>query len=245
MKKINKKKNLVSISVISIAFTFIVPFLIRTEQNTNLEVLAVSITAIGAVATILTLYIAFELYDRFGLESRFIGKKTDKVLELVDFLKGKYIFASTDEIVYNLTPDRNKIKGIKSVPRYINDKSKIIIVDYENYKKTWGKPLYEIKRSYWLPEKIKKKVEFLEFSILGSVEYPFDEKYIRFFANSAKDKIKDESIEWQIILPEISFDEFNNNLDSLIKTIEKWLERRSGIKLDFNLGESEKFPEYI
>lgn len=243
MKKRLKKKDLITVSLIFLIIAFIIPFTIRTEEESDLEVLTASITAIGALATFITLFIAIALYDRFGLETRFIGKQTDKVLELVDFLKGKYIIASTSQHGYMITTNRDKIEGIRKVPPYENDKSKKIIVDYDNYKKMWSKNLYEIKRSYWLPQKIKKKIEFLEISILASVEDPFNESYIRFFSDASRNKNADEPIEWKIIIPEITFEEFNNNLFNLTKTIEKWLKQHSDIKIDFNLAESEKYPE--
>ena len=50
----------------------------------------------------MTLFIAIHLYQRFGLESRFIGAQTDKVLEIVDFFKGRYFSANVNEYTLSL-----------------------------------------------------------------------------------------------------------------------------------------------
>lgn len=238
MKKPIKKKDLAVVATFFLILTFFIPFIIRTENESNLTVFAVALTAVGAVATLFTLFIAFILYDRFGLKNRFISNKNDKVLQLVDFLKGKYIMADTKKIMYNLGTNRDKIIGIRLSPIYQVDKDKIVIINYERYSQIWKKELYEIKRSYWLPRKIKNKLDFLEFNILYEIEEPNDEKYIKLFT----DKITEEQ-SWKGTIPEITFDKFLTDLDDLVKTIEKWLKVHSNIKIDFNLGESEKYSE--
>ncbi|HKC69522.1 MAG TPA: hypothetical protein VKG26_14900 [Bacteroidia bacterium] len=43
---------------------------------------------------------------------------------------------------------------------------------------------------------------------------------------------------WMIpIIPNITFEEFNDNLCELVLTIENWLENHSGIKLNLKLEE--------
>lgn len=238
MKKPLKKKDLTVVATFFIILAFSLPFIIRNENESNLTVFAAALTAVGAVATLFTLFIAFILYDRFGLKNRFISNKTDKVLQLVDFLKGKYIMADTQKIKYNLGTNRDKIIGIRLSPFYQSDKDRIVIINYERYSELWKKELYEIKRSYWLPKKIKQKLNVLEFNILYPIEQPNDEKYVKLFT----DKKTDEQV-WHCIIPEITFDKFLTDLDDLVKSIEKWLKVHSNIKIDFNLGESEKYPE--
>lgn len=236
MKKRIKKKDLVSISIFFILVSFIIPFVIRTENETNLTVVSASLTAVGTITTLITLFIAFQLYERFGLESRFIGNQTDKVLELVDFFKGKSFKASTNKYSYFCGTNRDKISLIKNGSNYPIDKSKIVLMNYDDYTKTWDQ-LFEIKRSYWLPEKLKKKIEFMEFIMLDDVPDAFDEKYIRISASTKRD----ENVEWLKVIPEITFDEFNSKLDILIKAIEKWLKQHSDIRIDLNLAEPEKY----
>ncbi|PAM95129.1 hypothetical protein B4N84_07540 [Flavobacterium sp. IR1] len=236
MKKPMKKKDLSVVASFFIILAFFLPFIIRNKNESNLTVFAVALTAVGAIATLFTLFIAFILYDRFGLKNRFISNKTDKVLQLVDFLKGKYIMADTSKIMYNLGTNRDKINNIRLSRQYQTDKNKIVIINYERYREIWTKELYEIKRSYWLPRKIKRKLDFLEFNILYPIEQPNDEKYIKLFTES-KEQV------WKAIIPEITFEKFLIDLDDLVKSIEKWLKVHSNIKIDFNLGESEKYPD--
>ena len=123
-------------------------------------------------------------------------------------------------------------------PFYQLDKNKIVLINFEDFSKTWDKVL-EIKRSYWLPNKIKKKIKFLEFIMFDDVENPFDEKYIRIHNDIKKTEVNE--VKWLITYPTITFDEYNKQFYELIKSIEKWLKQHSDIKIDLNMNEPEKY----
>jgi hypothetical protein len=238
MKRIKKKK-LVGSSIILCLIAFIIPFFLRECNDSLLTVISVSFSAVGTVATLIALLIAIFLYERFGLESRFINNQTDKVLELVDLLKGKYIMCETNNGKYLLGTNRGKIKTIKEFPKFNDfDKNKLILISDEDYKKAWSKILV-VKRNYWLPQKIKKKLSFLELIALTNVENAQDEKYVRLDFGIETDKT------WSGTIPEMTFEEFITQLDNLVKSIEKWLKQHSDIIIDFKLEEPEKYPSDI
>ena len=235
MKRI-KKKRLVGSSIILCLVAFIIPFFMRECNDSLLTVISVSFTAVGTVATLITLLIAIFLYERFGLESRFINNQTDKVLELVDLLKGKYLMCETNNGKYLLGTNRGKIKSIKELSKFNDyDKTKLILISDDDYKKAWSKILM-VKRNYWLPQKIKKKLSFLELIAVNEIENPLDEKYVRLDFGIETDKT------WLVTIPEMTFEEFINHLDNLVKYIEKWLKQHSDIIIDFKLEEPEKYP---
>jgi len=238
MKRKINKKDLIGISIILMLFAFFIPFAFRTEKDSILDIFSVSLAAIGTVATVITLFIAIYLYQRFGLESRFIGAQTDKVLEIVDILKGQYFMGNTNKYSYFLGTSREKIAMTMTGPFYQSDKNKIVLINHEDFSKIWDKVL-EIKRSYWLPNKIKKKIKFLEFNMFQNVEEPYDEKYIRIYSDIKKKDVKE--VEWLITFPTITFDEYNKQFYELIKSIEKWLKQHSDIKIDLNMNETEKY----
>ena len=159
MNKKLKKKELVGTCIIFLIAAFFIPFTIRIETESTLSVFSAAMTAVGAVATIATLFIAIPLYQRFGLESRFIGEQNDKVLKIVDILKGQYFMGNTNQYSYLLGTSRKKIRLTMNGPFYQLDKNKIVLINFEDFSKTWDKVL-EIKRSYWLPNKIKKRLNF-------------------------------------------------------------------------------------
>jgi|GEM_PF-3544435 len=238
MNKKLKKKDLVGTCIIFLIIAFFIPFIIRKETESILSVFSTAMTSIGALATVATLFIAIHLYQRFGLESRFISEQTDKVLEIVDILKGQYFMGNTNKYSYFLGTGREKIEMTMKGPFYQSDKNKIVLINNEDFSKTWDRVL-EIKRSYWLPNKIKKKIEFLEFVMYQEVENPLDEKYIRIYSDIKKNDVK--KVEWSITYPTITFDEYNKKFYELIKSIEKWLKQHSDIKIDLNMNEPEKY----
>ena len=234
-----KKKDFIAISIISIIIAYFIPFAFKSKDESTLDVLSVSLSAIGTVATVITLFIAINLYQKFGLESRFIGTQTDKILEIVDLFKGKSFMANTNSFTYICGTNKEKIKMLKTGSNYQLDKNRIVLINDKDFTNTWDK-LLEIKRSYWLPAKIKKKIEFLDFIMFDNVADAFDEKYIRIYNDSInKTEIKD--IEWLITNPTITFEEYNISINALIKSIEKWLRQHSDIKIDLNLIEPEKY----
>ncbi|HQK40262.1 MAG TPA: hypothetical protein PLO52_09135 [Flavobacterium alvei] len=235
MKKIKKKK-LINISVLLCVIAFILPFFFKKSNDSLLSTISVSFTAIGATATLITLFIAIFLYERFGLESRFINNQTDKVLELVDQLKGKSIRCETNNGTYLLGTNRDKLKFVKEFPKFNEiDKEKIVLITLEDYKNSWDKVL-EISRSYWLPQKIKEKISFLNLIMVTNVENPLNNEYVRLKFDTENEN------EWVEILPKLTLLEFINNLDNLSKSIEKWLKQHSDITIDFKLEEPEKYP---
>ncbi|HKC69521.1 MAG TPA: hypothetical protein VKG26_14895, partial [Bacteroidia bacterium] len=157
-----KKNNLIILSISLCILSFIVPFFLKSSQDTYLSVISVSLTAMGTVATIITLIIAIYLYDRFGLESKFIEKQTEKVLELTDLLKGKTILVKTTGFTYFIRPSRQQLKSFNNdIIWYQEDRKKQILISPEDYDKALVE-IIAIQRSYWLPEEIKIKMEFLQ-----------------------------------------------------------------------------------
>ena len=238
MNKKLKKKDLVGTCLVFLTIAFLIPFLIRKETDSILSVFNTAITSTSAVATVATLFIAIHLYQRFGLESRFISEQTDKVLEIVDILKGQFFMGNTNKYSYLLGTSREKIETTMKSPFYQSDKNKIVLINEEDFLNTWVRIL-EIKRSYWLPKKIKKKIEFMDIFMFDEVENPFDEKYIRIQNISKKKNLKKG--EWLIAYPTFTFNDYNKNYYELIKSIEKWLKQHSDIKIDLNMNETKKY----
>lgn len=233
MKEI-KKRNLILFSILTCGLAFIIPFFLKNCQDTYLSVISVSFTALGAVATSWTLVIAVYLYDRFGLEAKFIEKQTDKVLELANLLKGKTIIVRASGHKYLIRPSREQLQTFNSLKNYQNDKTRKILISQDDYEKSLG-DIIAIMRSYWLPEEIKTKMEFLNIPIIDNVETSSYDNYACLDFQAVTDK------KWVIPLPEMTFENFNNGLHDLVMTIENWIVKHSVIKLNLKLEEPNQF----
>jgi hypothetical protein len=212
---------------------FLLPFVVSSDQDSLIAVLSLSFTAVASIATGATFVIAVYLFDRFGIEGKFVAKQTDKVLELVDLLKGKTITAQGDVFKYFIRPSLNSIETLTKVKSYQADRKKIIIVSDQDYT-LWAKDIFALKRSYWMPTDIKRKLEFIDFYGLNEIENLNYNTYI------ALDFHLSPSEDLLLPLPEMTFEDFNGNLSDLIKEIEDWLGKYSSIPIDFKMEEPEK-----
>jgi hypothetical protein len=229
-----KKSELIQLSVFSCVIAFMLPFFFKNCQDTYLSVISVSLAAVGTVATLWTLVIAVYLYDRFGLESKFIEKQTEKVLELTDLLKGKTIVVRATDFHYFIRPSRQQLHGFNSFKNYQNDKKKKALISPDDYDKSL-RDIIAIKRSYWLPEEIKVKMEFLKVAALLKFEDSTYDNYVRLDFQAVEDN------NWMHPIPEMTFESFNNGLHDLVLTIENWLSKHSGIELNLKLEEPNQF----
>jgi len=232
-EKINMKLNKILLGIISITcsiLAFVLPFVISKSSDSYLSILSTSFTGLGAIASLFTLVIALILYQRFGIESRFIERQTDKTLELVDIIKGKVINVKTKKYNYFLRfkiDDKNILK--EKFYDYLNPK--IIIIKHNDYE-IFTRSLYEIRKSYWLPKEIKEKMGFL--IIYGHKKLSDDsnsEKYARLnFEN-------DNSGDYVLPMPEMTVADYIKKKNELTKSIENWLSKHSDIKIDLKLEE--------
>jgi hypothetical protein len=118
-----KKNTLVIFIIISTVIILIVPFFFKSRYDL-IAIYSLIFTAIAAIATVATFIVAILLYDKFGLEHKFIDKQTDKVLELIDLLKGKVITAKTKGFTYFVRTSRSKLLELNSVIQFNNDSKK-------------------------------------------------------------------------------------------------------------------------
>ena len=225
-----KKSHLIWVTTTLCLAGFFIPFIFRTCSDTLISVLSESFTVVGTIATLATFVIAILLYDRFGLEGKFVAKRTDKVLELIDLLKGKVITVKGKGFEYFVRPSRSQLIDFNRMSFYKNDCKKAILMRMDDYNRGTN-DLLALRRSYWLPSEIKEKMKFLAIAGLVKLEDFTDEKFIKLNFGF------DSNEEWRSTLPEMTFENFNVNLHDLIKEIEDWLKKYSSISLDLKLEE--------
>ena len=233
------KTQLLIISLILCLIFFLFPFLLKNSTETIFSTLSLSFTALQTIATIIALIIAINLYDRFGIESDFKLKQTNKVLELADLLKGNFFKVQYKNGGYFINLKKDFLKMIDELKTFEWDSEKIILISLNDFQNTFGE-IIALKRSYWLPDSIKEKIKFLEFYGLNDVEDPADQKYVRYhFSNNIDNK------EWMETMPTMTFREFTKNLYDLVESIEIWLEKNSSVKLNLKFEEEGQYKSNI
>jgi hypothetical protein len=240
MKTISKKVLLI-ISGIAIAISIAFPFFIASENDSFLTVFSVSLSMIGIAMTLIAMYIAIVLYQKFGLESKFIERRTDKVLELVDLLKGKTYTISTKKFKYFLRFRVEDYKKLREESFYKYMKNMIVLMDKDDYVIGTKKNL-NLRNSYWLPSEIKDKLDF--FRLIGTSDIEIkekDEKYARLSFNSEME----ESKKWVVTFPQFTVDDYIKRKNELSIEIIKWLSNHCDIKLDLKLDEPNQVEENL
>lgn len=219
--RITKKQSL-GISFILCLVAFIIPFCIYKQSDSLFTIISLSLNAVSTVAMIVTMVIAVLLYDRFGFEAKSKVKQLETVLELADNLKNVVIEVNANKFKYIIRP-KVDFKGINI---FKNDKEKVLLVKPNNFSKFLSN-IYNIKNNDSLPDSIKHKIKLMEILAFTPLENSTNENYVRLFCQNF------ESNEvWNLTEPQMSFEVFNNNFQSLINEIESWLN---------NNGENYKF----
>jgi hypothetical protein len=231
--KINKKQKFILVSLIICIIFFLLPFLLFGNCESFYSKLSLAFSTLGSISTLITLIIAIKLFDRFGIEAKFAEKQFDKVIDLIELLKGKQIFIESNKFKYFIQPSQKQFQELKTLEQYLIDSKKTILISVEDYNNAVSSLLI-LKRNYWLPKQIKVKMEFLDIFGISEVENQNDETFVKLFFNLKTPEI------WGKPLPELTFEEFNKNLIDLVSEIENWLKIHSDIPLDLKFEEAHK-----
>ena len=215
-------------------FIFLFPFFITTKEDSLLSIISFSFTGLGAFASLFTLVLAIILYQRFGLESKFVEKKADTVLALAECLKGKVIIANYEEGHFFIRPEVIQInKFVEDYPMFKKLLKKIVTVKSEDDYYESMKPILRFTIDPWLPEEIKEKLKLLDFSwyLEVNMEDSLD-KYAEFDFGTDEKRLP--------ILPgpEITVEQFIMRYSDLVLEINNWLRKHCDIVIDLKLKES-------
>lgn len=225
------RTSLIILSIVCLLFIVIFPLIFWTCNDSFLTLISTSLTGLGAVATVITLFIAITLYKKFGIESRFLERQADKTLELVDYLKGKVITISNNKFHFLSRFNIDKYKDLDNYEfvKILNPKPIVFkVTDYENFLSK----IIEIKKSYWIPNEVREKIEALEFYAYGEeISDLKDDIYAQVdFPNKTNGN-------YVIPIPNMTVKEFLKIKYDLVKTIEDWLDKHCDIKISLNLKE--------
>lgn len=225
------KKNLLIITICAWIIAFIAPLICTKIICLNNTLLSLSLNAVATVSSIITVFVALSLYDRFGLESKFIERKVDKVLELVNLLKGQVYYFKSPKGTFLIRPSIDQIDNLPDVPNY-NEFKKLKIAFNGNDYSEMNREILLISRSYWFPPEIRNNLNFLE--LKATYHLDPEEVYVILKSSNPADSIS--------VLKDITdMDAFVADLRKLVLSISEWLKKNSGLDIDFKLEESEHY----
>lgn len=222
----------------------------KDDKTSVLTVLSISFTALSATATVSTLIIAVLLYQKLNIDSILVERQTNKVLELVDFLKGRVIYIGFKEYEY-FSRFNIDDKSLFSSKHYLEMAGLALITRKDDLDKFFGK-LVDMSYSYWMPQEIKAKMGF--FNITGYFKN-IPQGEIKNYAKLKFDGAESKNDEWLLITPNLAefrtdpnqlikleeaeflVNDYITSKNNLIEAIVKWLGENSNIKIDIAFNE--------
>jgi hypothetical protein len=265
MKKLRlsrMNRNILKIFFAIILFCAIVfPFLIEINDEYNNK-LMLSFTALASTATFLTLVIALLLYRKLTIDPKIIDLQTDKVLELVDFLKGKQLSFENSEGSFLFRFDVNKTEEL-SDQLYKNILGQRIAFKTKELEDLFY-PINHLCKSHWMPENIKIAARFFDVVMINKINHEELNSYCKLGianqkpTNIGKSEDDEETNYWGSIMtltsyegssPEnpVDFDEvelivndFIVNKNIFVKSIDNWISEKTNIEIRLRLEENDK-----
>ncbi len=210
---------IISISLI-ILILIIIPFYLPTEQQDTIKA---SAALVSSVASLITLIIAFILFDKYGLKKDFVKNQTDLVLRQLEKIMAVRFLIRTNDRSLQFFPTKNRTDRYES---FYSEK----LVFSEKY---WDyiNDIFEPSTSIHMPKEIVEKIEKLQPSLIAYLEHDELSSYaIVTFGGENKieyGKINDD---------DITFKEFYTYWIDVLDVMSNWLKDKIDIsKLNIEL----------
>jgi hypothetical protein len=206
---IRNKKSLVYLTSIICIISFLTPFVFNTESYSS--ILSLALTLVGTVATVLTLIIGLIILDRYGVKSKFKEREMENVFQILETLRDMKFSVQVENGYYYITA--LDMKFFIESDKYLAAKDQLMA--FKGYQTLAGFRTW--KDSYFVPDSIKKELEFL--NIFTAFTTPLEgQEYIRMYILGTKDEI------WMTPFSRITVDEFLKKLQILVVAVEKQIE---------------------
>lgn len=227
------KKTILAFIMILTLGIFLIPFLLHDDKK---EALSISTNLISIISSLITVIIAFLLFDKFGVSKKALDRNVELVFKLLEVIKSKTIYTEYESdsgthhsvilIGNNLSESKNNFIG-----------DKIIIFNYEDINKGLNE-INQFANNIWLPSQIKKKVQKISLRSASSIEdtFPHRNKYVKIYFDLYPEARKDTKVVWfKTNQKETTLNDFRLDLEELLAEIMIWLNKHSKDKLDINI----------
>jgi hypothetical protein len=199
------------------------------------EFLTYFFTYVAALQTIVTLIIAYLLYDRFGTSKKLLDKQNEVVLEFIEELRkirlSVYLVNSETITTYHTAIRRDLKKMVK--PSHLD---RHVMVS-KNFGWQSTKKMDKLLNHPLFPPDLKKNLDILNFSIL-TADLEFDRKKYAFISFvPLEDTDHFEQNMW--MFPgegKLLLGDYIGEIESAIRSIEGWVNRESSIQINLNWG---------
>lgn len=218
--------------ILILLLIFILSFQITEDAFDSVKFSAI-IDIINVTQVLISFYIAYLLYDRFGTSKKILDKQNELIIEYLEELKKISIN------VFIFEGDKLKFKIKTPIHREINlshqhlEKDKILLVKSNYFSLEKIEKFNMLVNHPLFPIDIKKQLEVFNYSVLTNTFSTKKEDYVFL---SFEDENDFDMTKWMMIGNEenITVFEFYNKLKSLIITVENWINKESSIRIKLN-----------
>lgn len=208
------RKRILFIVVILLVLSVLPPLLLSEKIN---SFLVTAFAILGGLVAIITVVIAFLLYNKFGIDDVVFSKKVDTTLELLQLIQSKTFWIQNGKVRLQvplavIDSDKERFASFRDIPL-------LFCTEYYEYVND----IYSMSTNYYLPSEIVDKIKSMEVIFLA---YPSDLNVLRFgkvgFAGI------NDSVRWGLANnKEILFKGFVNQWIELILCIKTWIRKHS------------------
>lgn len=208
------RKRIFFIFVILLVLSVLPPLLLSEKVN---AFLVTSSAILGGLVSIITVTIAFLLYNKFGIDEVAFDKKVDTTLQLLQLIQSKKFWIRVENARLQvplsiIDRDKERLTSFRNV-------GLLFCMEYYDYVAD----IYSLSDNYYLPKEIAEKIKAME--IMG-LAYPADLNVSEFgrveFASIS------DSVEWGLAdNKEMLLKDFVNQWIELVVCIKAWIKKHS------------------
>ncbi|MDD3303993.1 MAG: hypothetical protein PHP54_03655 [Clostridia bacterium] len=184
-------------------------------------------SVISCLCTILTAIIAFALYDRYGIKGKVKSNRIDSVFDILNFLKKRtMLMVGTNNIPTSANGKLYKGYinfGKEKMPCIYGMEKYKVYFDHQTYL-TFSVKLKELLNSIWMPDDIKKCINFILNCGMNIIEYSDMEKenmVIQFSYTKEKNGKVVPVTEYQ------DYEDFRKSFEQNMEIINNWLKKNN------------------
>lgn len=221
----NNKRNIFITLIITTFLAVLLPMCFRNKEDSFNDILYIIATLINSTTSLLTLFIAITLLNKFGIETTLLNKNTEVVFSfLEEFKKTIFLIQGKDFMVFiNMEELNNKYLEIYY--------SKKLLFSHDYHDRI--DKLIRISENPFMPKCIYKKVNKLVIRILAfDVEEKDIEKYVKV---RVKGPPLIENKYGRFNQQDMTLYEFLNIIDEIKTEVNNWIKQNSDYYPDLNI----------
>ncbi len=211
-----KKEIWIILVVLVMILIFILPFQLANDQQ---KAISISTGLISGICSLITLVIAFLLFDKYGLKKDFVKTQTEIVLAQLEAIRTtRFLILAKDKSFLQFYPTKYRLD---SYERFYSEK---LIFNRKYWEYT--NQVFRFSSSIYMPKEIASRIDKLKPSLMehiSATEMDFYSK-VTFWGEDETD-----SIYGRVNGEDITFQEFYTNWLDILGEINKWLKDKISI----------------